>query len=281
MTRIKKGLGITAAILVVCGLAGLNSQMTIHGYAADQYSTKDLNEQLVMATLWVQTSAEFRALCYQAFNLAKMNLDAFLSSYAGSKPVAVIVDADETVIDNSDYEAFLIGKDFGYSSKTWAPWMAAAKAKGMLGAKEFLNYAKDKGVELFYVTNRKMVGYEGTEKNLKALGFPFVDKKHLLLRTDTSNKQPRRDIVAKDYEIAFLMGDNLNDFLSVFAKKSVADRFAETDKLKDQWGKKFIVLPNPMYGEWEGSIYKGNWGASAVKKDKMRKDHLTVWDYQP
>lgn len=270
-----------AIILVVCGFVGPNSQMTIPCYAAEQYSTKDLNEQLVMATLWVQTSAEFRALCYQAFNLAKMNLDAFLSGYGGSKPVAVIVDADETVIDNSDYEAFLIGKDFGYSSKTWTPWMAAAQAKAMPGAKEFLNYAKDKGVEIFYVTNRKMVGYEGTEKNLQALGFPFVDKKHLLLRTDTSNKQPRRDIVAKDYEIAFLMGDNLNDFLSVFAKKSVADRFAETDKIKDQWGKMFIMLPNPMYGEWEGSVYKGNWGASAAEKDQKRKGHFTIWDYQP
>ncbi len=76
-------------------------------------------------------------------------------------------------------------------------------------------------------------------------------------------------------------GDNLNDFLSVFAKKSVADRFAETDKIKDEWGRMFIMFPNPQYGEWEGSIYKGNWGASAAEKDKMRKDHLERWDYKP
>ena len=79
-----------------------------------QYTTLDLNEQLVMATLWMQTSAEYRALCYQAFNLARMNLEAFLKSHTGSKPVAVIVDADETVIDNSAYEAFLIGNDSAY-----------------------------------------------------------------------------------------------------------------------------------------------------------------------
>ena len=78
-------------------------------------TTQDLNEQLVMATLWMQTSAEFRAHCYQAFNLARMNLDAFLDSHKSAKPVAVIVDADETVIDNSAYEAFLIGQNFGYS----------------------------------------------------------------------------------------------------------------------------------------------------------------------
>jgi 5'-nucleotidase (lipoprotein e(P4) family) len=245
------------------------------------YTTKDLNEQLVMATAWTQTSAEYRALCYQSFNLSKMNLDNFLASYSGSKPVAIIVDADETIIDNSAYEAWLIGQDFGYSSKTWTPWMAAARAKAIPGAVEFLNYAKQKNVEVFYVTNRKMVGYEGTEKNLKALGFPHVDKKHLLLRTKTSDKQPRRDIVANDYEIALLLGDNLNDFLSVFRKKPIEGRFAETDKIKDMWGKKFIVFPNAMYGEWEGAIYKGNWGASAAEKDQMRKNALERWGYKP
>ena len=249
--------------------------------AEEKYTTKDLNEQLVMATVWMQASAEYRALCYQAFNLAKMNLDTFLASYKGSKPVAVAVDADETVIDNSLYEAWLIGNDFGYSSKTWTPWMAAAKATAIPGAKEFLNYAAGKKVEIFYITNRKMVGYEGTKKNLTALGFPNVDEKHLLLRTKSSDKQARRDLVAKNYEIAFMMGDNLNDFMSVFAKKSVAERFAETDKIKDDWGRKFIVLPNPCYGEWEGAVYGGNWGATAAEKDKMRKDHLNRWDYTP
>ncbi len=277
MKKIKSKLILTVMVIVLASLIGVAGQ--VHGSGSN--TTLDLNEQLVMATLWIQTSAEFRALCYQSFNLARMNLDLFLGSYAGSKPVAVIVDADETVIDNSAYEAFLIGNDFGYSSKTWTPWMAAARATLIPGALAFLNYAKAKNVEIFYVTNRKMVGYEGTEKNLRALGFPYVDKKHLLLRTKSSDKQPRRGMVAKDYEIAFLMGDNLNDFLSVFSKKSIADRFAEVDKIKEIWGKKFIMLPNPTYGDWEGAIYKGNWGASAAEKNKMRKDHLKRWDFHP
>ena len=279
MKKINGKFKLAVMAIVVMGLLAVGSQIPAKG--PEQYTMLDLNEQLVMSTLWMQTSAEYRALCYQTFNLAKMNLDMFIGAHTGSKKVAVIVDADETVIDNSAYEAFLIGNDFGFSSKTWTPWMAAAQATAVPGALEFLNFAKEKGVEIFYVTNRKMVGYEGTEKNLKALGYPYVDKKHLLHRTDTSDKQARRDMVAKDYEIAFLMGDNLNDFLSVFAKKSVADRFAEVDKIKDRWGKKFIVIPNPTYGEWEGAIYKGNWGASAAEKDKMRKDHLQRWDYQP
>ncbi|MDJ0783653.1 MAG: 5'-nucleotidase, lipoprotein e(P4) family [Desulfosarcinaceae bacterium] len=274
--KMQNGLMMTGLVLAFTALLLLPGQRD-----AEAFSTKDLNEQLVMATLWMQTSAEYRALCYQTFNLARLNLQAFLSYYKGQKPVAVIVDADETVIDNSAYEAFLIGNDFGYSSKTWNPWMAAAQAEAVPGALDFLSYAKAQGVEIFYVTNRKMVGYEGTAKNLAALGFPFVDEKHLLLRTDTSDKQPRRDIVMADYEVAFLMGDNLNDFESVFAKKSVADRAAAVDERKAKWGSKFIVLPNPTYGEWEGAIYNYNWGASAAEKDKMRKELLKRWDYMP
>jgi 5'-nucleotidase (lipoprotein e(P4) family) len=158
--------------------------------------------------------------------------------------------------------------------------MEAAEATAMPGAKEFLNYAAAKGVEVFYVTNRKMVGYDGTRKNLSELGFPNVDEKHLLLRTDSSDKQARRDTVTNDYEVALFLGDNLNDFTSDFRKKSVEERFIETDKIKDQWGTRFVVLPNPTYGEWESAVIKGNWGATAAEKDQMRKSYLKKWDYQ-
>lgn len=278
VSRIRYLIPALVLTLLLGGCAGMNTKSGDDDGSG--YTTRDLNEQLVMATLWMQSSAEFRALSYQAFNVAAINLDSFLNGYTGSKPVAVIVDADETVIDNSAYEAFLVGQDFGYSSKTWTPWMEAAEAKALPGAKEFLDYAAARGVEIFYVTNRKMVGFNGTKMNLTDLGFPFVDDKHLLLRTDSSDKQPRRDTVARDYEIALLMGDNLNDFTSDFSKKTVEERFVATDKIKDQWGTRFIVLPNPTYGEWEGAVYQGNWGASPAEKDRMRKSYLNQWDYQ-
>lgn len=281
MRKYAYGLRLLLALVLASGIFVTAAPMQMEAKETQAYTTQDLNEQLVMATLWMQTSAEFRALCYQAFNLARMNLDAFLDSHKSAKPVAVIVDADETVIDNSAYEAFLIGQNFGYSSKTWNPWMQAAQATAMPGALEFLKYAESRNVDIFYVTNRKMVGYEGTEKNLKALGFPNVDPKHLLLRTGSSDKQERRNMVEKDYEVALLMGDNHNDFHSAFRNKSVAERFAETDRFKDSWGTKFIVLPNPTYGDWEGSVYEGNWGASAAEKDQMRKGLLKRWNYQP
>ncbi len=280
MGRSKNKFNLTVTVIVLVGLMAVGSLIPAKA-SADEYTTRDLNEQLVMATLWVQVSAEFRALAYQSFNLAKMNLDAFLSSYTGSKPVAISADVDETLIDNSAYEAFLVGNNFGYSSKTWGPWIASGQATAMPGATEFLNYAKEKGVEVFYITNIKMKYYDGAAKKLKALGYPNVDKKHMLLRTDSSDKQKRRDLVTKDYELALFLGDNLNDFLSVFRKKPIDVRFAEVDKIKEEWGKKFIMVPNPLYGDWEGAVYKGNWGASAAEKNKMRKEHLRRWDYQP
>ena len=264
---------LISAAIIFCGFISCSESS-----ATKEYTQKDLNEQLVMATMWMQTSAEYRALCYQTFNLAQMNLDKVLATKKSAKPYAIIVDCDETIIDNTAYEAFLLGKDFGFSAETWNVWMDAAEAKAIPGAVEFLNYASKNGVEIFYITNRRVVGYDGTKKNLIELGFPNVDEKHLLLRTDTGNKQPRRDIVEKDYNVVLLMGDNLNDFLNVFAEKSTAERFAETDNLRDQWGNKFIVLPNPMYGEWEGAVIDYNYSLSPAEKNIMRKKSLRAWD---
>ena len=243
-----------------------------------EYSQKDLNEQSVLAATWMQASGEFKALSYQAFNLAKMQFDTFSDSYTGSKKIAVVVDADEAVIDNSAYQTWLIDKDFGYSSKTWAKWMDASEAKAMPGAKDFLNYVANNGGEVFYVTNRKIVGLEGTRKNLIELGFPNVDDAHLMLRTSTSNKEPRREIIAEHYDIALFVGDNLNDFSSDFHVETIEESHAAVEKNKDLFGTKFIVLPNPSYGDWEGKVYKGNWGATPAEKSQMRKDVLNTWE---
>lgn len=249
--------------------------------AENTYSTKDMNEQLVMGTLWTQASAEFRALCYQTFSLAKMKVKEDLKDTSVVKPRAIVVDLDETIIDNTPYEAWLVGKDFGYSSKTWNPWIREGVAPALPGAVEFLKFCESSGVEVFYVSNRKVLednsGYAGTVRNLIALGLPNVDEKHVLLRTGSSDKTERRAMAEKDHHVILYMGDNLNDFMQDFAKLPVDERFAKTDKYKNEFGEKFIVMPNPMYGEWEGAVYNYNWGASPSEKDKMRKAQLKLW----
>jgi len=243
-----------------------------------EYTTEDLNEHLVMATLWVQTAAEYRALCYQAFNLSKMLVDQKLAEGISVKPLAIVVDCDEAVIDNSAYEAGLIGTNNAYSSKTWDLWMQAAEAKALPGATEFLNYINDQGIETFYITNRTMAtGYEGTVKNLLDLGFPNVDEKHLLLKADTSNKQPRRDMVLEDYEVILYVGDNLGDFAEDYYHASLEERNAAVVTHMDKFGIEFIVLPNPTYGDWDGAIFEFNYGASPAEKDEYRKNALERW----
>ncbi len=248
------------------------------------YSTMELNEQLVMATAWFQQSAEMRAISYQTFNFAKVLVDMDLADETVTAETrAIVVDLDETIIDNSDYEAWLIGKDFGYSSSTWNPWIQAGIAPALPGAVEFLNYVADQGVHVYYISNRKVLddnsGYIGTKANLMALGLPFADEEHLLLRTGSSNKTERRTYVEDQHHVILYMGDNLNDFLADFAGIGVDERLAVTDQYKAEFGKKFIVMPNPMYGEWEGSIYNFNWGFSPLEKSEARKDILRIWDH--
>lgn len=229
--------------------------------AQPQTQTAD-NEYQVGAVLWMQKAAEYRALCYQAFNWARKTLDVDektrkkLPKAERKKPRAVIVDIDETVLDNSPAQAFGIKNRRGFNLQDWYAWGEMRKAKAIPGAVEFANYARQKGVRIFYISNRDEVQKQATIDNLKSVGFPDISAENVLLRTTESGKEPRRQTVAQNYRTVLLLGDNLNDFATAFERKSVAERFAETDKVKDLWGNKFVVLPNAMYGEWESAIYE-------------------------
>lgn len=241
------------------------------------YTNKDLNEQTVMALAWVQASAEYRELCYQAFNLAGMLVDK-AASEESDKPLAVIADLDETLIDNSAYDAGLVGRDAAYSGKTWLEWELAAQARAVPGAEDFLKLAAAKNVEVFYVTNRDQAGIEGTIKNLTALGFPYADAKHLLVSTGVSNKQPRFDQVAQDHHVVLYLGDNANDLPIGTYGKAMADRNAAVDANQAKFGTEFIALPNPVYGDWEPAVVpSGYWGLPPAGKSAARKSVFYTW----
>jgi len=237
---------------------------------SEDFTGKDLNEEAILALSWVQTAAEFKALAHQAFNIAKLRWD--MDKQDGKK--AVVVDLDETVIDNSPFNAGLIGKDYGYGSAKWKEWCDAESATAIPGAVAFLNHVDKSGGAVFYLSNRKAQpgkNYDLTEvtmNNLKALGFPQVDKDHMLLRTGTSKKQPRRDIIKeKGYRIVLLLGDNLNDFSSAFGAETIDERAAAVEMNKEKFGDIFIVLPNPIYGNWEAAVYGGGkWYKKSVKE---------------
>jgi len=271
--KVLLALALATALLVVPA-----SQARAEGGDQAAYTKKELNEQLVMALLWMQSSAEYRALCYQAFNMAAQAVDLALAEAApGDKPLAVVADLDETLIDNSAYDVGLIGRDASYSGKTWLEWENAAKAKAVPGAVEFVQYAASKGVEVFYVTNRDQAGYEGTAANLAALDFPFVDSKHLLVSTGSSDKGPRFGSVSQDYSVVAYLGDNVNDTPMGTYHKGMAERNAIVDRNKDEFGTRYIVVPNPSYGDWESAIADGYFKLSPEGTSAARKSVLEGW----
>lgn len=252
----------------VLGLAG--------SAIAQQPSTRaDLDYQIA-SVLYMQKAAEYRALAYQAYNLARLRLDADLEKKNVKKlpkdqrklPRSIVVDIDETVLDNSPSQALGIKNGRPFNQTDWYAWGELRKARPIPGAVDFLNYAVSKGVKVFYISNRDEVQKAATIDNLRSAGFNDVSAENVLLRTGESSKDARRAIAGGKYRIVMLVGDNLDDFTSAFERKSIADRFAETDKARVEFGNRFIVLPNAMYGTWENAIYEYGRLTEAQKAEK-------------
>ncbi len=234
------------------------------------------NEHLAMAVLYHQTAAEYRALCYQAFNLAIFKLDQSLRIMGLMRQQAIVVDIDETLLDNSPYEAKCVLAGIIYP-EFWDEWVVSANAKPIPGALEFLQYAEKKGIKVFYITNRKEKYREATLKNLDSLGFPNADDEHLMMQTDESSKESRRAKVAETHSIIMLIGDNLNDFSDVFEKKSIPERYELTDSLMNDFGNVFIVLPNVMYGDWESALYNYDYSQSPKNRVEVRHSKMKAF----
>jgi 5'-nucleotidase (lipoprotein e(P4) family) len=235
--------------------------------AAARHSHENLN-----AVLWVQTAVEYRALALQAYRLAQLQLDAALrepswtavteqTGDVSSLPPAVILDLDETVIDNSAFEARLVHDASTYSERAWNEWVEERKAGAIPGAIEFLTYAKSRGVTLFYVTNRDHKNEDATRDVLVKIGVPVATGQDVVFTRhengwDESDKSSRRQSVAAKYRVLLLIGDNFEDFVAG-TRAPVTDRDALMQKYDAFWGRKWIVLPNPTYGSWESALTFG------------------------
>ena len=222
------------------------------------------------STLWVQSSAEYVASTEQAFNAARMNLDKALQNINWTAaleqqrnyqnlPPAVIFDVDETILDNSPYEAYLIMTGQAYRYETWKVWADAARAQPIKGAKELISEIKSKGVAVFYVTNRGADLQEATVRNIRIMVDPEVHADRVLLRGEQaewgSDKSSRRAAIAKTHRIIMMFGDNYNDFRFLAGSPSPSVRVAEVEPYSEYWGSKWILLSNPRYGHWERAIF--------------------------
>ena len=228
-----------------------------------------VNAGKVWAALYQQRAAEYKALCFQAYNIARERVDEAVKKHH-QKPYAVVTDIDETLLDNSPYDAARALKNLDYTSKTWKEWTAKSIADTVPGAPSFFKYAASKGLKIFYITNRDTDERAATLKNLQLYHLPYADNAHLFLKNSSSSKESRRQQVLKKYNIVLLCGDNLPDFDALYDNKPTEEsRAATTENLRKQFGKQYIVIPNPTYGDFEGALFKFNYGLTPAQKDPI------------
>lgn len=273
--------------LLLSGVVAL-SVLAMPAQAADPVPQNDL----LNAELWMQRSIEYKANALSVYALGKIQLDKALADKNWTAateqtgayqdlPPAVVLDLDETAMDNSAYQTGLIASGTDFAPKTWDAWVKAEKATAVPGAVEFTQYAESKGVKVFYVSNRNADQEEPTRRNAQALGFPMGGNVDTFLMSKEqpdwgSAKSTRRAFIAKDYRIVLLFGDNYGDFSDAY-NGSEADRLKAFDAAKEHFGRDWLMLANPGYGSFESAPYQHNFKLSADEKRAKKIGALEPW----
>jgi len=234
------------------------------------------NNGKVWASIYQQRAAEYRALCFQAYNIARLRVDMAVVKHH-NKPYAIVTDIDETLLDNSPYDAQRAINNQEFDSKTWKAWTQKSVCDTVPGAPSFFKYAATRGVTIYYITNRDEDEREGTIKNLKQYSLPNADNAHLLLRDKASSKENRRQQVLKTHQILLLCGDNLPDFDALYDNHPTEEqRKSATNKLEKEFGSRFIIIPNVSYDDWENAIFDYHNKLSGTQKDSVIRSKIKV-----
>ena len=256
---------------------------------------QDANDNL-NAVLWMQKSVEYKANAEAVFALAKIRLDQALKDKSWTAAPAeqtgdfkdlspaVVLDADETVLDNSGYQSWMVVKGETFNPKTWTQFVNSQTSTAVPGAVEFAKYAESKGVRVFYVTNRTKGEEPATRENMRKLGFPMAANIDTIL---TAKEQPdwgsakgtRRAVIAKHYRILLLMGDNFGDFTDAY-KGSVDERQKVFEENAARWGHDWLMLPNPSYGSFESAPFGGNFKLPIEEQRAAKRGVLAPWSGQ-
>lgn len=229
------------------------------------------------AVLWLQSSTEYAAIAAGVYAAATTALSQTASAAAGeTQTMAVVMDIDETVLDNFLYQGQLVLDDASYGSESWDRWIALRAAPAIPGAVEFIRTSQSLGVHVAFVTNRpcrprqdstedcpqkldtlanlEQIGVDTSSTTLLLRGErpteqcrPLLSSAEQEAGTWSSDKTSRRQCVSLDHDIVMLFGDQLGDFTEVDNAEPGRDLAAEFD---DYWGKTWFMLPNPSYGGW-------------------------------
>ena len=252
----------TATRLVAA--AALSIFVTANAQAQDANTTgpsgDGVNNALLYAVAWKQTAAEYQALYHQGFNVARMHVESALARRKdGDKPLAVVTDMDDTVVLPLQYWGHLVSNNIDFfDDPIWDKWIPTNGVVASPGAKAFLEFCAQNGVEVFYITSREQgeKTYEYAMGHLKHLGYPYADDAHLTVFRDTSNKEKRQDEIMLTHDVVVFLGDNLNDFRrKYYLKGDVDGRIAAMEVDKGLYGTKYVVFPNPTDGHWLAAIF--------------------------
>ena len=261
---------LSLAALPLLYSCGTTSQTAESNGPEKLSATEILSLQKTDATFWVNTSAEYRYLTKSIYKNASSRLFDRLQKKSTQKPAAVIMDLDETVLDNSRYMMGLLENRQTFQEESWADWCNEGNAPAVPGSLEYISFCHDHDIKVYYVSNRSVNYLDGTLRNLQKLGIN-TQIENLLLKDDESDKTSRRRMVLMENEVLQYVGDNLRDYNELYASRD--DNYGKNivdDEFRTMF-KDFVILPNPMYGEWEKSIYKGKMTDEEKLKQKEKQ----------
>ena len=280
-------MGFTLLVFATVSCVTTNRQV---GSDMQASVTNDFRKESYLNGIAYQLSAEVKGLQIQAFKLARIQLDQRLlerdqGKYA--RPIAIISDIDDALADDAMYMADIVLREGKWDNGPWDYYydaLATTACKALPGAVEFLQYAKSKGVEVFYITNRDWDQHDLTVQQLKHLGFPYADSAHVqVMNTEgSSNKTERRENVLKTHDVVMYIGDNIGDFTAAFKRELGPVKRTEMalqDEYKNLWGDRWIVLPNATYGDYVGAVWYNDKSADAAKRSQYIKDLLDYYRF--
>jgi acid phosphatase len=243
------------------------------------------------AVAWTQTALEHDLIYQETYRSAQSQLlaalkdkhwdalptDDRIAPYKNLKP-AVILDIDETVLDNSPYQARLIRKGREFNEADWAAWCKEERARAMPGAVAFTQFAAKHGIAVIYISNRAQDLDTATIDNLRKAGLPvsgpeaFLGLGTILKGCDQvgTEKNCRRQLVSQHYRVLMQFGDQLGDFVTVMGN-TPAGRAQAVAPYADWIGSRWFVFPNPTYGSWEPALFNNEW---STPRDQRRQQKI-------
>lgn len=269
---------IRAAILLLLNLSLANC-------TASRLDNGGPRNNLLYAVAWQQTAAEYQALYYQGFNLARLQVENALAQYPNrERPLAIISDLDATLLNAAEYWGYLVAQDADFfDDAAWDEWVARNRLVATPGALEFLQFCAANNVEVFYVSNRDQGEYTNAYAlaHLEKLGFPYADPEHVTILRESSNKQAIQEEIMARHEVIVLLGDNLNDFSRRYYVTDVEQREELLAENRDAFGDRYILFPNPTDGHWVRAIFGDSEPPASAENREILKRAAMRKAWQP